>query len=636
MHFSQNFTFSSYTNFKKTVVLGLTALMTFGTFSNQVFGQTPLPNYLTEEEKSSSVPTIDDIDFEYIITPPPFDVRTPAEWEEATHLVIAWTSYWSILREIVRAAVEEVEVIIVADNFPQVTNYLEAGNVDMTNVSFIDEDFNSIWIRDYGQWSVYENDVDSLHLVDWRYNRPRPDDDNIPLAIADLMGLDVYQTLSPPNDMVNTGGNFMVDGLGTAFSSDLVLDENDGSGPSNIYYPTHTEEEIDEIMANYMGINRYIKMESLPFDLIHHIDMHMKLLDEETILMAEYPPGVADGPQIEENIQYIQDNFLSAFGTPYEFVRIPSPPEGNSYPDQGGDYRTFTNSLFINKTVIVPVYGSSYQEEALQLYRDQLPGYNIVGIDCNDIIPASGALHCITKLIHSPDPLWIVHKHLENQTDTIATEGYPLEVLIRHRSDIAEASINYRTDTSQAFQQVPLSLVDSISNIWNAAIPFQTDSTIVQYYVEATSISGKTRTRPVTAPEGYWEFVANSVFIPIDTMAMDTTMMDTMAMDTTMMDTMTMDTTILGVFSLLAEEINAITLYPNPVKEVLTVIFDKENRATGVVRIFDIQGQEKMHLNKNIEEQKLEIVLPELSVGIYYLEFIDQANNKTVRKFVVE
>ena len=38
-----------------------------------------------------------------------------------------------------------------------------------------------------------------------------------------------------------------------------------------------------------MGINRYITMPTLPYDGIHHIDMHMKLLDEETLLVGEYP-----------------------------------------------------------------------------------------------------------------------------------------------------------------------------------------------------------------------------------------------------------------------------------------------------------------------------------------------------------
>lgn len=55
-------------------------------------------------------------------------------------------------------------------------------------------------------------------------------------------------------------------------------------------------------MKKFMGIERYAKMEKLPYDGIHHIDMHMKLLDEETLLVGEYPAGIANGPQIEANI----------------------------------------------------------------------------------------------------------------------------------------------------------------------------------------------------------------------------------------------------------------------------------------------------------------------------------------------
>ena len=108
--------------------------------------------------------------------------------------------------------------------------------------------------------------------------------------------------------------------------------------------------EIDTIMKHFMGIEPFIKMPTLPYDGIHHIDMHMKLLDEETILVGEYPQGVADGPQIEANINYIKNNYTSAFGTPYRFIRIQMPPDAQGqYPDTWGDYRTYTNSIFINK-----------------------------------------------------------------------------------------------------------------------------------------------------------------------------------------------------------------------------------------------------------------------------------------------
>ncbi len=99
----------------------------------------------------------------------------------------------------------------------------------------------------------------------------------------------------------------MSDGMGTAFASSLILDENEFGNPYNV--SVKTESQIDGILSDFMGIDRYIKMNPLPYDVIHHIDMHMKLLDEETLIVGEYPAGVADGPQIEANIQYVLNNF---------------------------------------------------------------------------------------------------------------------------------------------------------------------------------------------------------------------------------------------------------------------------------------------------------------------------------------
>src|SRR4030095_15847307 len=228
-------------------------------------------------------------------------------------------------------AQEECTVYIVCSDSNTVKNSLTAAGIPLTNVKYLDFGFNSIWCRDYGQWNIYKNDVEDVSLVDWIYNRPRPKDDSIPKQLAAATGLDIYQTLIAPNDLVNTGGNFMVDGHGTAFSSKLIMEDN---GPGNDWDVTvKTEADIDTILSKYMGIDRYILMETLPYDEIHHIDMHMKLLDEETILVGQFPTGVSDGPQIEENIQYVKDNFLSCYGRPYKIVYIPMVPSTNDkYP----------------------------------------------------------------------------------------------------------------------------------------------------------------------------------------------------------------------------------------------------------------------------------------------------------------
>jgi len=454
-----------------------------------------------------------------IQSPPPFqNIRTMAEWEEIQSLVVTWTSYIPTVREIVRYARLECQVIIICADSNQVKSNLTSNGIPLSNIAYIEADYNTVWMRDYGPNTVYANDVDSLFLVDWIYNRPRPDDDVLPDEIAQSKGLNLYSTTALPYDLVHTGGNFMADGLGTAFSSELILDENAAGGQYNL--SDKSEADIDALMGAFMGINRYAKMPVLPYDGIHHIDMHMKLLDEETLLMGEYPTGIADGPQIEANLLYVLNNYPTAFNNPYKIVRVQMPPGSNgNYPDSqpwwnAGEYRTYTNSVFINKTLLVPIYDERYDTTALRIMREQLPGYKVVGIDCNDIIQASGALHCITRAIGVNDPLWIAHPPLADTYET--SNPYELYAKIKHRSGIQEANVYYSTDTTQGYQPISMTLTDPTNDIWSAYIPAQLPQTEVFYYIHATANEGKTQVRPITAPEGYWKFQVLGTAASID------------------------------------------------------------------------------------------------------------------------
>lgn len=428
-----------------------------------------------------------------ITTPPAFPVRTIGEWEELQGFTITWTSYQSILKEIVRAAKAETRVYIICSNPSTVISYLATNNIDTVNVTCMQVPYNSVWSRDYGPWSGYTNDVDTLITIDWIYNRPRPLDDEVPAAIATQLNTPFYQTTTAPWDLIHTGGNFMTDGFGTGFSSKLILDEN----------PSKTEAEIDTIMNRFMGINRYVKMDKLPYDVIHHIDMHMKLLDEETLLMGEYPAGVADGPQIEANLLYVLNNFNSVFGTPYKVIRVPMPADNGQYPNSGGDYFTYTNSSFVNKTIIVPTYGIPADTTALRIYREALPGYTVTGINSTASIGALGALHCITKELGTNDPLLISHQPLRDTYDDV--NPYTVQALMKHRSGIAAAWLYYRTDTLQPYTMVPMSQGFN-PEYWLADIPAKAVETTIYYYVSGESVSGKQQVRPLPAPAGYWKF----------------------------------------------------------------------------------------------------------------------------------
>ncbi|NEN23615.1 hypothetical protein G3O08_08885 [Cryomorpha ignava] len=497
----------------------------FALSANILFAQseTILPRFLTSDEveamKTYHFPTNRGIE-----TPPEFEnLRTMAEWEEIQALTVSWTGYPGILKQIVRAAKEECKVIIFCENCGSAENYLtgsQAGGPlnNLDNIDFVNVDLNSIWIRDYGANTVYGNRVDTLLLVDWIYNRPRPDDDVIPQELADHMGLNLYSTTSSPTDLVNTGGNFMSDGQGTAWASELVLEENELGNPYNVSVKSETD--IDDIFQEFQGISHFIKMTALQYDIINHIDMHLKIIDEETLLVGEYPPGIADGPQINANIDYVVNAFLSYFNSDYKVVRIPMPNSSSGlYPDDNpaGYYRTYTNGVFVNKSYLYPSYREQYDTTAARIYAELLPGYNLIPIDCDNnpeaIIAAAGAIHCITHSVGVSDPLLITHQPLADTYDD--ANSYEVAASMEHRSGISMATLHWRVEGEIGFEEINMIAGTANASEFSQSIPPMPVGTVIEYYLSGEAASGKIQVRPIVAPLGFWSFkiLGNSVGI---------------------------------------------------------------------------------------------------------------------------
>lgn len=586
------------------IKLTLTSIL-FGTLG--LNAQQNLPKGTTDQEKL--------IEREYfenyssnsrgITTPPTGNLRTAAEWEEVQALVITWVGYYNTIQsKIVEAAQQECEVYIVTDDQNAVASSLAANGVTPTNVTYINGDYNSIWVRDYAANTVYKDTVGDILLVDWIYNRPRPDDDAMPTLHAAEAGIDLYETTASPSDLVNTGGNWMVDGFGTAFASELINDENASGNPYNV--SVKTEAQIDGIVQDFMGIDRYIKMPVLPYDNIHHIDMHMKLLDEETLLVSEYPQGVADGPQIEANIQYVLSNFNSVYGTPYKVIRIPSPPSTSGlYPDNGGYYRTFSNNVIVNKTIIVPTYRTEVDTTALRILQEAMPGYNIVGIDVDNqqenLIASSGAIHCITHTIGVEDPLLISHQSLEDTYDDV--NPYQVSALVKHRTGISGATLYYKTSLAGTYASTPMTYEGNDN--WETNIPAQPVGTHIYYYVEGNATSGKTQVRPMSAPSGYWEFE------------------------------------VLGPQNIQNDEFSGLSLndiYPNPANSI-TVIPVSNLKAQNVsIKLFDLLGNliEVIHEgNLSQGEKNFFIDASQYSTGAFFIT-LDNGSTKLTQKLMIK
>lgn len=432
-----------------------------------------LPIQLTPEEMTR----LDEIGITHKNTAPPLGpARNPAEWEPMTGAIIRWPL--GIPVSLVKEMSEDIEVwTIVADSSQQAqaTSTYQSAGVNMANVFFILAPTNSMWTRDYGPWFIFDKQGNQ-GIVDHIYNRPRPLDDSIPGIIGNLWGIPVYGM-----DLKHTGGNHMSDGLGISMSSRLVYDEN----------PAKTPAQVDSIMKAYLG-NDYTVLGYVETSGIHHIDCWAKFLDPTTILVKQVSPGHPSYDSLNRRAEFLSTQ-ISAWERPYTIKRIYC-PSGTAY----------TNSIILNDKVFVPLFSNTYDTTAMRVYREAMPGYEILGFYGSWY--EDDAIHC--RIMGVTDRYMLFLNHIPLFDTEICNEDYLISVEIKDHSGMGllpeSLLVYYRTETS------PYHTVDLQSTLnpdsFFAYIPAQPPGTVVSYYIKAADSSGRVVTHPPIGDPGAHTF----------------------------------------------------------------------------------------------------------------------------------
>ena len=347
-----------------------------------------LPRNLTGEEQSR----LHEIGINRTITDPPDSiVYTPAEFDSVTGVIFAWEAYPTLLTDLIKEVAEDDTAWVVVDNTSEqnsVSNTLSNANVNMDRVVFQVIETNSVWVRDYGPWWIIEPE-NSLAIIDLVYNRPRPLDDTYPESAAGYFGINYYGL-----GLIEAGGNMLLDGQGAVIVSNVIFDGSQG------FDPTLTQDQLEQYFLDYFGVHKVIVTPHLINDGTGHIDMFVKLINDSTIIVGEYENQSAGYPgnyDICNQVASQLANETNGAGRPFNIVRMPMPSFNN------GITYTYINSLIVNNKVLVPIYGISTEfandDSVLALYETIMPGVEAVGFDCNQIIPANGAIHCIAMKV---------------------------------------------------------------------------------------------------------------------------------------------------------------------------------------------------------------------------------------------
>lgn len=344
--------------------------------------------YLSEEEMYMPITTRS-----FVETPPPTgEVRFPGEYEPMQAVMIVYPL--GIPVELVREMAEDCKVITVVATYEQsyAQSEFQSAGVNMDNVEFLNANTNSYWIRDFGPWYIFNGKEPAI--VDNIYNRPRPADDDLPGHFAQYWDIEMFGM-----KVVHTGGNMMEDGRGNGVSDDIVITESVAEGI--------TEEQVYQRMKDYLGIDPYHVTIDPQGEYIAHVDCWGKYLAPDKILLARVPQSNPRYPYYEQVAEYFATTNC-CWGYPYKVYRVDIPG--------GNTLSPYTNSLILNKKVLVPMgSNSTYNEGALNIYREAMPGYEVIGITNNSYWDGwlnTDALHCRTRGVMDFNMLYVDHRNV--------------------------------------------------------------------------------------------------------------------------------------------------------------------------------------------------------------------------------
>lgn len=451
---------------KFTTLLSLIFLLLFSSLRSQ-----DLNPRLTHEMSPEEELRKHEIGRDFTPTNPPAPpVRMVAEFEEMQSVLICYP--FGIPMTLIIEMAEDCKVKTIVANpsqQAQVLSQYQAAGVNTANCEWLIAPTDSYWTRDYGPWFVVDENYD-VGISDFPYNRPRPNDDNIPVVLAQQMAIPLYGM-----NLIHTGGNWMCDGMGIAASTELVWEEN----------PDMTHQEIDTMVWDYLGVRKYNVLPDPLDEYIEHIDCWGKFLDVDKVLIGQVP----ESDYRYNDFEFVANYFAlqtSSYGNNYQVYRVYTP---GTYP-----YTPYTNSLILNKKVFVPMTGSQWDDEALQVYEEAMPGYEIVGI-MHDTWENTDALHCRAKGIADVGMLYVNHMPLLGNKDFRLEWDLNADIVpYTGMGVISDSLLCYFKVNDGNFQTVPLQHLTGYQ--YKATLPFTAPGSQVSYYLHAADFSGRRKNHP--------------------------------------------------------------------------------------------------------------------------------------------
>jgi agmatine deiminase len=259
--------------------------------------------------------------------------------------------------------------------------------------------FGDIWLRDTAPIFVCgaDGEVASVRFAfnGWGGKYVLEHDDRVAEAIAATVarrergpGSGARAFAMP---FVLEGGAVEVDGEGSVLTTrQCLLNANRN--------PRMSAFEIERAVLDALGADELLWLgDGLKNDHTDgHVDTIVRFVRPGLVVAME--PRAGDDPNADALRAILRD--VSALadvrGRKLDVVRIPSP---GRVTDAAGRFlpASYVNFYIANRCVVVPTYGSAYDEEAVELIGTLFPDRRTLGVDARAVLTGGGAFHCITQ-----------------------------------------------------------------------------------------------------------------------------------------------------------------------------------------------------------------------------------------------
>lgn len=554
------------------------------------------------------------------------------------------------------------------DDTTTIKQFMADRGTPLVNYRFFVHPGNAFWARDWGPVAFYYDDDDKIAFMDFEYYGGRPLDDQLPIQIANDLGWKCFT-----NTIEYEGGNILVDGLGSLFTTSAVYGNNEDT--YGLYYLDQsgttpqlrlqtkkalTKEQVNDSLKHLLNLDELTIVTALDYDGgTGHIDLYCDMWEETGFVMAKYPDTLASwgDAQRVDSIHTLFTSMDNCFGNKYESVRVPLPTKNNgSWYKSGSDYNRYTrcwaNHTFVNDAIIQPVFYDSTKigslagdiesnREALNVLRNAYPGYAFEEIDVRSFDGFGGAIHCITKQIPAENPVRIYHQPARFFNTTQNGNTYKIDVFSQNHSGINNVKIYYKLANENEWKVKEMTSLGDSKYTCDINLNADLNRDTLYYYIASTSNNGKSMLKPMTAHRGGFytmpygkEVTSYNKDYAYDSLPKPTYDYSNLSFDTTKITYgATLDTSTVGIEYISQNEFENIgEVYPNPAKDNVSVKIN--NTKDLYYRIITVKGQiaQRGKIAKGTIEYQFDT--RNLKAGNYWILFSD-GNLSTSRKLVI-